>query len=212
MPIKYKKLRLEALSVAPTSFSSSYEIKSSLPDNEWVNPLPENKRETFICAARPTQDNLSDSQIPEQSIWVGQLTLRGLQRLEAFILPEESCQKKPGEEDQGLWQMLTLVTLPNHRGRGLGKRLCQDALNYLASYQASPRELWVRLMAKPENHATVSLYLGPELVEAGKCTLAGALVANGGKDLPTEYIGGEKYASRSGLIMMLESCRSSVIC
>jgi ribosomal protein S18 acetylase RimI-like enzyme len=127
MPIKYKKRRLQAISVAPTSFSSSHEV-----DNEWVNRLPENERETFICAARPTQDNLSVSQIPEQSIWVSQLTLRGLQRLEAFILPEESGQKKPGEEDQGLWRMLTLFKLPNHRGRGLGKRLCQEGVELLS--------------------------------------------------------------------------------
>ena len=132
MPIKYKKRRLQAISVAPTSFSSSYEVESSLPDNEWVNRLPENERETFICAARPTQDNLSVSQIPEQSIWVSQLTLRGLQRLEAFILPEEFGQKKPGEEDQGPWRMLTLFTLPNNRGRGLGKRLCQEGVELLS--------------------------------------------------------------------------------
>lgn len=207
--IKYKQLRLQALSVAPTSFSSTYAIESSFPDTEWVNRLSANWKETFICAAKPTQTNLSDSQIQEQSTWVGQLTLRGPQSLEDFILPEESGQKKPRDEgDQELWQMLSLFTLPNHRGRGLGKRLCQEALSYLALYQDSPREVWVRLMVKPENHATVSLYRGLGFVEAGKCTLAEALVANGDKDLLPEDIRGEKYTLRSGLIMMLEICRS----
>lgn len=206
---KYKQLRLEALSVAPTSFSSTYEIESSLTDIEWVNRLSANGRETFICATKPTQNNISHSQIPEQSTWIGQLTLLGPQSPEDFILPEESGQKNPTEEkDQELWQMLSLFTLPDHRGRGLGKKLCQEALSYLASYKDHPRELWVRLMVKPENHATVSLYRGLGFAEAGKCTLAEALVANGDKDLLPDSISGEKYTSRSGLIMMLEIHRS----
>ncbi|KAI2852209.1 hypothetical protein CBS11350_687 [Aspergillus niger] len=208
--IKYKQLRLQALSVAPTSFSSTYEIESSLPDTEWIDRVSENGREIFICAAKPTQNNQPNSQILEQTTtWVGQLTLRGPLSREDFILPEESGKKKPtGGKNQELWQMLSLFTLPDHRGRGLGKRLCQEALSYLASYKDSPRELWVRLMVKPENHATVSLYRGLGFVEAGKCTLAEALVANGDKDLLPDNISGEKYTSRSGLIMMLEIRRS----
>ncbi|KAE8409199.1 hypothetical protein BDV37DRAFT_278168 [Aspergillus pseudonomiae] len=203
---KYKHLRLQALSIAPTSFSSTHELESSLTDTEWVNRLSANGRETFICAAKPTQNNEPCSQIPE---WVGQLTLRGPLSPEDFILPEESGQKKPaGEQDTELWQMLSLFTLPDHRGRRLGKRLCQEALKYLASYRDSPRELWVRLMVKPENYATVSLYRGLGFAEAGKCTLAEALVANGDEDLLPGDTSGEKYTSRSGLIMMLEIWRS----
>ncbi|KAE8168676.1 hypothetical protein BDV40DRAFT_2598 [Aspergillus tamarii] len=206
---KYKQLRLQALSVAPSSFSSTYEIESALKDTEWVDRLTANRRETFICAAQPINNNSSYSPISEQSMWVGQLTLRGPQSPEDFILPEQSGQKKPTEEgDQELWQMLSLFTLPDHRGQGLGKRLCQEALHYLAVYKGSPRKVWVRLMVKPENHATVSLYRGLGFVEAGKCTLAEAIVANGDKDLLPEDISGEKYNSRSGLIMMSEICRS----
>lgn len=197
---KYKQLRLQALSVAPTSFSSTYGIESSLSDDEWITRLSANGRETFICA--------TGSANPKERVWVGQLTLRGPLSPEDFILPEESGQKNPSrEEDQELWQMLSLFTLPDHRGRGLGMRLCQVALDYLASYRNSPRELWVRLMVKPENHATVRLYRGLGFVEVGKCTLAEAVVANGDKDLLPEDVTGEKYTSRSGLIMMLEICR-----
>lgn len=206
---KYKELRLQALSVAPSSFSSTYEIESSLRETEWVDRLSANGRETFICAARPTQNNPSYSQIPKQSMWIGQLTLRGPLCPEDFILPEESGQKNPTDiRDKDLWQMLSLFTLPDHRGRGLGKRLCLEALNYLTSYKDSPREVWVRLMVKPENHATVSLYRGLGFAEAGKCTLAEAMVANGDKELLPENITGEKYTSRRGLIMMLEIRRS----
>ncbi|OQE32510.1 hypothetical protein PENFLA_c001G04928 [Penicillium flavigenum] len=204
----YKQLRLQALSVAPASFSSTYEIESALTNTEWVNRLAAPGRETFICAARSRKSHLLSSQDSERNIWVGQLTLRGPQSPEDFTLPEESGQKKPTEEgDKELWQMLSLFTLPDHRGQGLGKRLCQEALNYLALYRETPSKVWVRLMVKPENHATVSLYRGLGFGEAGKCTLAEAMIANGDKDLLPEDISGEKYSSRSGLIMVLELCR-----
>lgn len=141
---KYKQLRLHALSVAPGSFSSTYGTESALTDAEWATRLATDGKETFICAATPViKTNPSDVHVPEpQSVWVGQLTLRGPQSREDFILPEESGQKKPGEEEaEELWQMLSLFTLPDHRGQGLGKKLCQVALNYLASCRQSPREV-----------------------------------------------------------------------
>ncbi|KAL3493971.1 hypothetical protein BJX62DRAFT_234827 [Aspergillus germanicus] len=179
-------------------------------DNDIAYQLKTDGRETFVCAATLKEDNLSESQVTQESIWVGQLALRGPQSLEDFILPEEAGQWKPTEEvgDIECWQMLSLFTHPDHCGLGLGKALCWEALKYLASYRASPSKVWVRLMVKPENHATVSLYHGLGFAEAGKCTLAEALVANGDEDLLPEDISGEKYSSRSGLIMMLEICRS----
>jgi ribosomal protein S18 acetylase RimI-like enzyme len=207
---KYKQLRLKTLSVAPGSFSSTFEIESALTDTDWVRRLAADGRETFVCAATPTENSLPDSQIPVQSIWVGQLTLRGPQTPDDFILPEEAGQWNPTVEDEDIecWQMLSLFTLPDHRGQGLGKALCQEALNYLASHRECPTKVWVRLMVKPENHATVSLYRGLGFAEAGKCTLAEALIANGDENLLPDDISGERYSSRSGLIMMLERCRS----
>ncbi|PYI00918.1 hypothetical protein BO78DRAFT_401753 [Aspergillus sclerotiicarbonarius CBS 121057] len=202
---KYKQPRLHALSVAPASFSSTYEIESALPDEDWVARLTAGGKETFICAATPLED---DSAGPRpQSVWVGQLTLRGPQNRDDFVLPVESGQKMP-LGDKELWQMLSLFTLPEYRGQGLGKELCREALDYLSSDREAPREVWVRLMVKPENHATVHLYRGLGFAEVGKCTLAEALIANGDRDLLPKDISGEKYSSRSGLIMMLQIGRS----
>lgn len=58
-PKKYKRLRLHALSVAPASFSSTYEIESALSDTEWINCLTAPGRQTFICAATPIQPDPS---------------------------------------------------------------------------------------------------------------------------------------------------------
>ncbi|RAK74978.1 GNAT family N-acetyltransferase [Aspergillus fijiensis CBS 313.89] len=213
---KYQQLRLRALCVAPASFSSTYEIEAVIPEDGWVSRLALNGKETFICAATPctgNRDPASTQEGGDQSIWVGQLTLRAL-RPEEFILPEESGQKRPtlltaepGQEGEELWQMLSLFTLPDYRGCGLGKRLCQEALKYLASYRSSPSKVWVRLMVKPENQATVGLYRGLGFGVSGKCTLAEALVANGDAELLPADVSGEKYSSRSGLIMMSEFSR-----
>lgn len=204
---KYKQLCLQALSVALTSFSPTYKIKSALTDEEWITCLAVNGNETFICTATSIKTNTSKPHTPEQTIWVGQLTLCDLQSWEDFILPKESGQKNPMEDgDKELWQMLSLFTLPNHHGQGLGKKLCQEALGYLALYQESPHEVWVRLMVKLGNHAMVSLYQGLGFVDIGKCTLAEALIVNGDKDLLLKDINGLKYSVRSGLIMMLEIC------
>ncbi|RAL02358.1 GNAT family N-acetyltransferase [Aspergillus ibericus CBS 121593] len=179
---KYKQLRLHALSVAPASFSSTYEIESALPEEGWVTRLTAGGKETFICAATSINNHATEK---------------------ILFLPEESGQKTPSE-DQELWQMLSLFTLPDHRGQGLGKKLCREALDYLVSHREAEREVCVRLMVKPENHATVRLYQGLGFVEAGKCTLAEAFIATGDRELPPKDISGEKYSSRTGLIMMLE--------
>ncbi|OKL61905.1 hypothetical protein UA08_02623 [Talaromyces atroroseus] len=209
---KYKQLRLLALSIAPGSFSSTYQLESTLTDSEWTTRLAASGSETFICAATPLEDNNNNNNndtshspaLEESSIWVGQLTLRGPLSQEDFILPDESGQKNPPEHGgKELWQMLSLFTLPAHRGRGLGKKLCQEALDYLSfSYRGDPREFWVRLMVKPENHATVRLYRNLGFEVCGRCTLAEALIANGDKDLLPDDISGEKYSARSGLIMI----------
>ncbi|RAH64642.1 GNAT family N-acetyltransferase [Aspergillus aculeatinus CBS 121060] len=172
---KYQQLRLRALSVAPASFSSTYEIEAAIPEDGWASRLALDGKETFICAATPSTGNRDPA--------------------------------KPGQEGEELWQMLSLFTLPDYRGCGLGKRLCQEALKYLASYRPSPSKVWVRLMVKPENQATVGLYRGLGFGESGKCTLAEALVANGDAELLPADVSGEKYSSRSGLVMMLEFSR-----
>jgi len=203
---RYKTLRLQALSIAPTSFSSSYQIESELSNTEWITRLTADGKETFVCAATPIQSYQS----PElgDTIWVAQLTLRGPQTREEFTLPVDSGQKIPREDEQEeLWQMLSLFTLPDHRGQGLGKSLCQEALNYLKSYRDHPRMICVRLMVKPENYITVALYRQLGFIEAGKCTLAEALIANGDADLLPKDISGEKYTARTGLIMISEISR-----
>ncbi|KAH8703290.1 hypothetical protein BGW36DRAFT_369102 [Talaromyces proteolyticus] len=200
---KYKNLRLQALSIAPGSFSSTYEIESALPNTEWKARLTADQKETFACSATPLHND-----DPRSAIWVAQLTLRGPLTKEQFSLPAETDQRIPEDDRmEERWQMLSLFTLPDHRGQRLGQKLCQEALSYLKSYRTTPSKVRVRLMVKPENHVTVKLYQKLGFREIGKCTLVEALIANGDADLLPEDRSEEKYTRRSGLIMVSEISR-----
>lgn len=196
---KYRNLRLNALKASPSSFASTHEIESLFTDADWENIITVPNREIFICAATPLNHNGTAS---GESEWIGQVTMRGPLSREDFTLPEEAGQppQKPDEEEER-WQMLSLFALPDHRGLGLGAKLCRNALNYLLSYRSSPRGIQVRLMIKPENHVTIKLYERLGFVLAGRATLVEALTANGDEGLLPVDLSSTKWSDRSGLIM-----------
>lgn len=208
---KYKELRLRALKQSPTSFSSTYDTEAAFTNDAWISRLSGAGRETFICAASPRNPTPEhDVSVPSKTEWVAQVTLLGPQPQEAFVLPAESGQPMPAsDEEEERWQMLSLFTLPLHRGQGIAKELCREALEYLKSYQTCPKHVRIRLMVKPENHATVKIYRQLQFTQVGKCNLAEALVANGdGELVPKGYGDDMKYSARNGLIMMAELLRS----
>lgn len=199
---KYRELRLKALKTSPSSFSSTYDIEAAFTHANWIDRLTVPNREVFICAATRHSNN-NDLSSSEGAEWISQVTLRGPLSATDFVLPEASGQppQRPDEEEER-WQMLSLFTLPEHRGKGLGGNLCQETLGFLRSYRASPPTVQVRLMVKPDNHTTVKLYRRLGFMEAGKCTLAEALVANGDGHLLPKDPDPVKYADRQGLIMI----------
>ncbi|KAJ3541908.1 hypothetical protein NM208_g4374 [Fusarium decemcellulare] len=203
---QYRDLRLKALQTSPQSFSSTYEIESAFTEQDWSSRLLEDDRENFICAATPI-----DPTTNSPAEWIGQLTIRGPASRKDFTLPEASGQPALlSDDEEERWQMLSLFTLPDHRGQGLGQKLCQEALFYLQRHRSTPTVL-VRLMVKPQNTATVHLYqkLGFETV--GKCTLAEALVANGDGHLLPDDVTEPKYSTRTGLIMTFRISRAEIL-
>ncbi|KAJ5713983.1 uncharacterized protein N7483_011164 [Penicillium malachiteum] len=195
---KYRDLRLQALQVSPGSFASTYETESAFTDNDWISRLTDPGYEIFISAATSPHYSLSE---PE---WVGQVTLRGPASSQDFTLPAASCQppqKSDSEEER--WQMLSLFTLPEHRGNRLGANLCREALDYLRNYRLSPPSIHVRLMVRPENQVAVKLYRRLGFIAAGNCNLSEALVANGDGYLLPKDLSATKWSTRTGLIMSL---------
>lgn len=202
---KYRDLRLRALQASPGSFASTYETESAFSEAEWVERLTGPGREVFICAATSHHNNPYQSNTVE---WIGQITLRGPVSSQDFTLPAESGQPAQNpDDDEERWQMLSLFTLPEHRGNGLGANLCRQALDYLRNYQKLPQPVRVRLMVKPENQVTVKLYQRLGFVEAGRCTLAEALIANGDEHLLPSDLSSAKWSTRQGMIMIFKIIR-----
>ncbi|OQE40303.1 hypothetical protein PENCOP_c006G08912 [Penicillium coprophilum] len=203
---KYRDLRLKALKTSPDSFSSTYEIESAFTDAEWIDRLTLPDRELFICAATPVTDDPSSTDGIE---WIGQVTLRGPSSKADFELPVEAGQPpQRSDEEEERWQMLSLFTLSEYRGHGLGSKLCQEAINYLRSYQSVPRQVQVRLIVKAGNDVTVELYRRLGFIHAGKSTLVEALIANGDEHLVPKDLTSTKYSDRKGLIMISRISRS----
>lgn len=198
---KYRTLRLKALEESPHAFSSTLEVESQFPEEVWISRLQKPRQETFACVFQGQDGGGSE---PE---WVAQVTLRGPLVAAEFVLPPESEQPAlllpDGEEEK--WQMLSLYTAPEHRGKGLGPRLCRAAFEYLDSRRkdGAASQVQVRIMVKPDNVATLRLYGSLGFVETGRCTLEEALRANGDAEfIPKEPLG-PKYTTRAGIIMAM---------
>jgi ribosomal protein S18 acetylase RimI-like enzyme len=201
MAAKYKTLRLEALRQSPTAFSSTLKTESQFNDDVWVSRLRDPEKETFICVLG----------LGQSSEWVAQVTLRGPLSDEEFTLPSESGQSSPARDGlEEKWQMLSLYSLPSHRGKGLAAKLCQEAFHFLESQQGTKApHILVRIMVKPENTATIHLYERLGFKHAGHCTLEEALRANGDSHLIPKGKLEDKYTTRSGVIMALQLCRDT---
>ncbi|KAJ5958394.1 Acyl-CoA N-acyltransferase [Penicillium vulpinum] len=203
---KYRDLRLKALKTSPDSFSSTYDIESAFTNSEWIDRLTFPDRELFICAAKPLSHNPSS---PNDIEWIGQVTLRGPSSRADFELPVEAGQPpQKFDEEEERWQMLSLFTLSEYRGHGLGSKLCQEALNYLRSYRSFPGQVQVRLIVKAGNDVTVELYRRLGFIHAGRATLVEALIANGDEHLVPKDRASAKYSDRKGLIMISRMSRS----
>ncbi|CAH0039968.1 unnamed protein product [Clonostachys solani] len=210
---KYKELRLAALQNSPASFSSTYETEAQFSDEVWLSRINTPNKETFICAAvdEGSSGSIDPSTVPlEKCEWVAQVTLLGPVSADDYALPSEASQPDvASDKDEEKWQMLSLYTLPQHRGKGLGKRLCKETFQFLASSRREyhghgvPKQVRVRIMVKPDNHVTLGLYRSMGFVDAGTCTLEEALRANGDADLLPPGLLPEKFKSRSGKIMAL---------
>ncbi|KFY50575.1 hypothetical protein V496_09297 [Pseudogymnoascus sp. VKM F-4515 (FW-2607)] len=200
---KYKALRLEALRQSPTSFSSTIETESQFSDEVWVSRLQTPDKENFVCVAT-AEDG--------QSEWVAQVTLRGPVSAKEFLPPIESGQPNPASDEEAeKWQMLSLYTLPSHRGMKLGSRLCEKAFEFLRSRNGTGTpQIVVRIMVKPENVATLRLYDGLGFERAGYCTLEEALRANGDTDLIPRETLDDQYTTRSGIVMLLHLARANI--
>lgn len=188
---RYKTLRLQALLQSAAAFSSTHEIESQFSDSVWLSRLNDPSKETFVCEI--------------DGEWVAQVTLRGPISSHNFRLPRESGQSVPKpDEEEVKWQMLSLYTLPGHRGKGLGKRLCRESFRWLKErYEMQEKKVLVRIMVKPDNALVIRMYEALGFERTGTCTLEEALRANGDEELLPKGALPERFMKRSGVVMAI---------
>ncbi|KAJ3469656.1 hypothetical protein MRS44_003721 [Fusarium solani] len=176
---KYKALRLSALQQTPRAFSSTYEAESKLPDHEWVSRLRNPSKDTFVVV-----DSDGESLHPP---------------------PEAGQPPVAPDEDEEKWQMLSLYVLPSHRGKGVAKLLCREAINHLRSLRHAAPRIRVRTMIAPDNLAACALFGSLGFSDAGLCTLVEGLRSNG-EAMPEGILSAE-YTTRAGIIMTITQHR-----
>ncbi|KAJ5761088.1 Acyl-CoA N-acyltransferase [Penicillium odoratum] len=198
---KIRELRLKALQTSPGSFSSTYAIEAAFTDADWINLINLPDREFFICAAKPVNQDPSS---PDDPQWIGQVTVRGPGSAAAFDLPDEACQPPQQSDDvEERWQLLSLFNLPEHRGHGIGSKLCKKVIEYLQSYRTYPSTVKIRLIIKRGNDAALEFYKRLGFEQAGSATLVEALIANGDEHLIPKDGPPQIYTDRQGMIMLL---------
>ncbi|KAJ4236807.1 hypothetical protein NW757_013347 [Fusarium falciforme] len=190
---KYKALRLSALQQTPNAFSSTYEAESKLSDHDWMARLRNPSKDTFVV-------------VDSDGEWVAQVTVYGPVSAEAYALPSEAGQPPVApDEDEEKWQMLSLYVLPSHRGKGVAKLLCREAINHLRSLRHTAPRIRVRTMIAPDNQAACELFGSLGFSDAGLCTLAEGLRSNG-EAVPEGVLSAE-YTTRGGIIMAITQNR-----
>ena len=98
--------------------------------------------ETLIYAAIHEPGNEADNEDDffMSDEWVGMLTLRGPFTLSDFHLPESGQPVLSSPEKEIRWQMVALYIDPSRRGRGLGKKLINSAID-LGKSTRKPKEM-----------------------------------------------------------------------
>lgn len=212
---QYQDLRLTALQLSASSFSSTYEIESQHPPAYWQSQILNSEQELFICSAE-TDSMLSDDPVnsttttvtqkqPQTETWVAQVILRGPILPDKFRLPPAAGQIEipPSAASTEYWQLKGLYVNPTYRNRAISQRLITYAITWLQKSASirSINNLRIRAMVRPDNVASQRLFQKIGFVRNGTCTLREAGLANGEirwEDRENEFP--EHYDRRGGHI------------
>ena len=113
--------------------------------------------------------------------------MRGPTPTSLYELKESGGPVLGSDDVESKWQMSFLYANPEHRGKGLAKRLIEGGLAYAAANGGEGvSRARVRIMYSPYNETVKSLYSGLDFQAAGRVTLAEAFVTNGDENLLPE--------------------------
>ncbi|KZP26202.1 hypothetical protein FIBSPDRAFT_661086, partial [Athelia psychrophila] len=177
---RYSELRLAILLSSPSAFGSSHAMESIFTQEQWQQRVWRNGVTVFVCIARPVASETAE--VPElgefDGEWVGAATVFGpVPKDDYQLVPESGSPEAGADDEETKWQMTGLFTSPEHRGKGLAKRLIEGAKAY-AGIQ-TPDRFRMRIIAHPENLMVVTLYSRLGFVYVARVTGTEAFTTNG---------------------------------
>jgi ribosomal protein S18 acetylase RimI-like enzyme len=198
---KYAALRLQALTVSPGAFGSTFEHESAHPPSLWVSRLKRPNVHTFIAVAYPSTFT-AEQQTIAAGDFVGSMVMLGPVPRIQYRLPLSNGAEIGSDDVETKWHLTALFNSFEHRRKGIAKMLINSAVDF--STKEGGTRSRVRLVLHPLNTVVKSLYLPLGFVDAGNCTFTEAVIANGDDHLlPPD--GGqsdpERYHTRGGILM-----------
>lgn len=144
---KSRTARLHALETDPTAFLSQHATESALPLSVWKKRLCDPEITVLACIAiyptKPaltsssnnTTSLLDDQTAPDDitllltSEWVGFAAVRGPMTYDDYYVTPDMGLPVPDYPDEEMrWHVFDLYTLPQHRGRGLARKLVGECV------------------------------------------------------------------------------------
>lgn len=100
---KFASLRLSALTVSPSSFSSTFEIESAFTAAQWIARLQRSLLHTFVAVAY-APGIPPELQTVDAGDWIGSVTLLGPFSREDFEIAESGGPEVGEDEGESKWQ------------------------------------------------------------------------------------------------------------
>ncbi|APA14703.1 hypothetical protein SS1G_06709 [Sclerotinia sclerotiorum 1980 UF-70] len=148
---KYKDFRLLSLQVAPEAFASNYSREAAFSYEVWYERLANPHAATFFA--------LQDSKIVGTISILGPL-LYGPEEMTALGNPWQAIgDGTSNRQTTGHYRINGLFTLPEIRGRGVGKTLIETALRYAGGEVALQGRAFVcSIVVESDNAGARRLY------------------------------------------------------
>ncbi|KAK1229560.1 hypothetical protein PQX77_007386 [Marasmius sp. AFHP31] len=125
---KYKAFRLLSLRTDPESYSSTYEGESAFTDQQWYDRLASEGLKVTIVASTEGEDE-----------WGGMITVLTPQFLDfGGYIPS---RLKETYSVDSVYIVVGMWVHPDHRRRGLGARLIEEALQWVRNREVDDRHV-----------------------------------------------------------------------
>jgi len=124
----YTALRLLSLQTDPEFFGSTYERELAFTEDQWRERLSTHNRATFVASIADSNQD-----------WVGTLTI---------LVPSEMIFDSLAPlrdigvgKDGDIYMLVGMWVRPEHRRRGLGKRLVEEAFEWIRKHNLKDGEV-----------------------------------------------------------------------